>query len=72
MTKVGGANSSVPNLIDGILSIGPLGTNVNEISIGVQTFSVKKMHFKMSSAKWRPFCLGLKNVLKHQASTSIC
>ena len=46
----------------GILSIGLLGTNFNEISIGIQTFSFKKMHFKMSSAKWRPFCLGL-NVL---------
>ena len=46
----------------GILSIGPLGTNFNEISIGIQRFSFKKMHFKMSSAKWRPFCLGL-NVL---------
>ena len=46
----------------GILSIGPLGINFNEISIGIQTFSFKKMRFKMSSAKWRPFCLGL-NVL---------
>ena len=46
----------------GIVSIGPLGTNFNEISIGIKTFSFKKMHFKMSSAKWRPFCLGL-NVL---------
>ena len=45
-----------------MLSIGPLGTNFNEISIGIQTFSFKKMHFKMASAKWRPFCLGL-NVL---------
>ena len=43
----------------GILLIGPLGTNFNEILIGIQTFSFKKMHFKMSSAKWRPFCLGL-------------
>ena len=51
---------------DGILSIGPLGTNFNEISIGIQTFSFKKMHFKMSSAKWRPFCLSL-NVLKKWA-----
>ena len=42
----------------GILSIGPLGTHFNKISIGIQTFSSKKMHFKMSSAKWRPFCLG--------------
>ena len=46
----------------GILLIGPLGTNFIEISIGIQTFSFKKMHLKMSSAKWRPFCLGL-NVL---------
>ena len=45
----------------GILLIGPLGTNFIEILIGIQTFSFKKMHLKMS-AKWRPFCLGL-NVL---------
>ena len=47
----------------GILLLGPLGTNFNEILIGIQTFSFEKMHLKMSSAKWRPFCLGL-NVLK--------
>ena len=46
----------------GILLIGPWGTNFSEISIGIQTFSFKKMHFKMSSVKWRPFCLSL-NVL---------
>ena len=45
-----------------ILLIGPLGTNINEILISVQTFSFKKMHLKMSSAKWRLCCLGL-NVL---------
>ena len=43
----------------GILLIGPLGTNFSEILIGIYTFSFKKMHFKMSSGKWRPFCLGL-------------
>ena len=43
----------------GILLIGPLGTNFNEILIGIETFSFKKMHLKMSSAKWRPLCLGL-------------
>ena len=48
--------------IAGILLIGPLGTNFSEILIKIQTFSFKKMHLKMSSAKWRPFCLGL-NVL---------
>ena len=47
---------------DGMLSIGPLGTNFSEILIGIQTFSFKKMEFKMSSSKWLPFCLGL-NVL---------
>ena len=36
---------------DGILSIGPLGTNFSETLIGIQTFSFKKMEFKMSSAK---------------------
>ena len=49
---------------DEILLIGPLGTNFSEILIGIQTFLFKKMHMKMSSAKWRPFCLGL-NVLTY-------
>ena len=47
----------------GILLIGPLGTKFSAILIGIQTWSLKKMHFKMSSAKWRPFILGL-NVLR--------
>ena len=42
-----------------ILLIRPYGTNFSAILIGNQTFSFKKMHLKMSSAKWRPFCLGL-------------
>ena len=42
-----------------ILLIGPLGTNFNEILIEIHTFSFKKMRLKMSSAKWRSFCLGL-------------
>ena len=45
-----------------ILVIGPWGTNLSEILFGIHTFSLKKIHLKMSSAKWRPFCLGL-NVL---------
>ena len=49
---------------DGILLIRPLGTNFSEILIGIQTFSFKKMHLKMSSGKWRPFCPGL-NELTH-------
>ena len=42
-----------------ILLIGPLGTNFYEISIGIYTFSFKKINFEMSSGKWRPFGLGL-------------
>ena len=48
---------------DGILLIRPLGTNFSEILIEIHTFSFKKMRFKLSSGKWRPFYLGL-NVLK--------
>ena len=43
----------------GILLLGPLGTNVSENSIEILTFSFTKMRLKVSSAKWRPFCLGL-------------
>ena len=46
----------------GILLIEPFRTNFSEISIEIHTFSFKEMHLKMSSGKWRPFCLGL-NVL---------
>ena len=35
----------------GVLLIGPLGTYFSEILIGIQTFSFKKMHLKISSAK---------------------
>ena len=43
----------------GILLIGPLGTNFSQILVEIYTFSFKKMRLKGSSAKWRPFCLGL-------------
>ena len=48
--------------IAGIMLNGLWGTNFNEILIKILIFSFKKMHLKASSAKWRPFCLGL-NVL---------
>ena len=44
--------------------IRPLGTNFSEILIEILIFSFKKMRLKVSSAKRRPFCLGL-NVLTH-------
>ena len=47
---------------DGILLMGPLGTNVTEILSKSQMFSFRKMHLKMSSETWRPFCLGLNVV----------
>ena len=37
----------------GILSIRSLGTNCSEILCEIHTFPFKKMHLKMSSAKWR-------------------
>ena len=43
----------------GILLIGPLGTNFNDMLIEILTFSFMKMRLKLSSVKWRPFCLGL-------------
>ena len=47
----------------GILLIGPLGTNFNENLIEILTFSFTKMRLKVSSAKWRPFCLGLNVIM---------
>ena len=43
----------------GILLIRPLGTNFSEILIEIDKFSFMKMDLKVSSAKWRPFCVGL-------------
>ena len=51
----------------GILLIRTLGTNSNDILSEIHAFSFKKMHLKMSSAKWRLFCIGL-NVLKTAAA----
>ena len=50
----------------GLLLIGPLGTNFSEILIEILTFSFNKLHLKVSSAKWRPFCLGLNVLIMYQ------
>ena len=42
----------------GLLSIEPLGTKFSEILIKIQTFSFTKMHLKIASVKWQPFCPG--------------
>ena len=69
LTIIGSDNGLLPGrrqaiiwTIAGILLIGTLGTNFSEIFIEIRRFSFKKMHLKMSSGKWRPFCVGL-NVL---------
>ena len=49
-----------------ILLIGTLGTNFNEILSEIDTFSFKKMYLKISSAKWRPFCLGLNQLTERR------
>ena len=49
----------------GISLIGPWGRNSSDIFMGIQTFSFKKMHLKMLSAKWRPFCHGLNVLILH-------
>ena len=48
----------------GTFSIRILGTNFSEILRDINVCSFKKMHLKMSSAKWWQFCLGL-NVLTY-------
>ena len=39
----------------GMLSVGTLGTNFSEILIEIHTFSFRKMHLKLSSARWRRY-----------------
>ena len=46
----------------GLMLDRPVGTKFSGILIEILTFSFKKMHSKMWSVKWRPFCVGL-NVL---------
>ena len=48
----------------GILLIGPFGTKLSAISIEIVRVSFKKIRLKGSSAKWRPFCLGLNELIK--------
>ena len=55
---------------DGILLIRTFQTHFSEIVSEIHTFSCKKIHWKMSSGKWRPFCLG-HIVLKHNCSFSV-
>ena len=47
----------------GILLIGSLVIHASDIPIIIHTFSLKKLHLKISSVKWHPLCLG-PNVLR--------
>ena len=58
-----GQHQAIIRTNTGILLFGPLGTNFCKILIAIYTFSFRKMHVNMLSAKWQPFCLG-PNVLK--------
>ena len=46
----------------GILLIRPVGTNFSEFLVEILIFWFKKMRLKVSSAKRRPFCLGLNEL----------
>ena len=50
-----------------LLSTGTLEINSSQILFDIQLFSFKKIHLKMSSGKYRQFCVGL-NVL----TSTIC
>ena len=54
----------------GIMLIGLLRTYFSEILLEVYIFSFTKIHLKMSSGNWQPFCPSLKCVKHNQASTN--
>ena len=56
----------------GILSTGALGTNFSENLIEILTFSFTKMRLKVSSVKWRPFCLSLNLLINPNTNTVRC
>ena len=77
LTSIGSDNGLLPGRRQaiirtnaGILLIIPLGTNFSEILIKIPIVSFKEMRLQVSSAKRRPFCLGL-NVLKQFSMESV-
>ena len=55
-----------------ILLIGPLGINLSEIFIKIYTFSFKRMHLKMLSGNWRPFCIGVNVLIMCELGDHCC
>ena len=70
-TIIGSDNGLLPGLYQaifqtnaGILLIGTLGTNFSEISSKIHAFLFKKIHMRKCCLwKWRPFCLGLNELI---------
>ena len=69
LTNIGSDNGLSPGRCQaiirtnaGILLIRPLGTNFSEFLVEILIVSFKKMCLKVSSAKRRPFCLGLNQL----------
>ena len=67
-TIIAGRRQAIIWTNDGILLIRHLGTNFNEIIIKIYIFSFKKIHLKLSSGYWHPFCVSL-NVISHWIPT---
>ena len=61
LISIASDNGLLPGLRQSIISTNAAILSI-EILVGIQIFSFTKMHLKISSATWRPFCLGL-NVL---------
>ena len=77
LTDIGSDNGLLPSGSQaiiwnnaGINLIGQLGTNFSENLAKIYTFSFKKMDFKMSSAKWQPFCFDLNMLTSSQSAWS--
>ena len=56
----------------GLLPIWSLGINSSEIWIKTQQFSFKKLWVNMSTAKCRPYCLGLNVFIMRSVNTESC
>ena len=70
LTFIGPGNGSSPGrrpainwASAGILLTWSLRTNFFEVFIVILTFSFKKIHLKITSINWRPFCLGLNELM---------
>ena len=53
-----------------LLSIEPLGINFSAIRVAIKIFLLIKIHLKVSSAKWRPFCPG-RDELSNRTSAGL-